>query len=343
MLRRQFIHQSAILSGALFMKTDALIHPKKSNGIIGHGEFRYRVRKDWGNQDPSKFPVKDCHEMVQDASGRLILLTNEVKNNVLIYDRSGKVLDTWTHNFPGAHGLTLVEEGEEEFLFITDHDRHQVFKTTLDGKILLTLDYPKETGVYEKPEQYKPTEIAVTPNGDIYVADGYGLDYITRYNHNGELIGYFGGKGDGDNQFKQAHGITFDDRNPEKPQLLITSRANQRFKKFTLDGEHIQTVELPGCSVCRPVIDGKNIYFAVIVTKTWDKYDGMVIVLDENDQVVSAPGGSQPEYQQGLLKPIEYDGGTFMNPHDVCVDKDKNIYVPQWNSGKSYPVMLERI
>ena len=32
--------------------------------------------------------------MVQDKLGRIILLTNETKNNVIIYDKSGKLIST---------------------------------------------------------------------------------------------------------------------------------------------------------------------------------------------------------------------------------------------------------
>jgi len=39
--------------------------------------------------------------MVEDAKGRLFLLTNETKNNVLIYDKSGKLLDAWGTTYPG--------------------------------------------------------------------------------------------------------------------------------------------------------------------------------------------------------------------------------------------------
>lgn len=310
--------------------------------IIGHGNYKYKVHKDWGVQDSIKIPVKDCHEMVQDSQGRLILLTNHIKNNVIIYDRSGKVLSTWGKEFPGAHGLTLAKEGTDEFLFLTDHDRHQVYKTTLDGKILMTIDYPKETGVYESADQFKPTETCIGPNGDIYIADGYGENWIIQYNSKGEYIRHFGGKGEGTAQFNCCHGVTLDTRNPEKLELLITSRASKCFKRFSLDGKHLETIELSNCEICRPVIHGEELYFAVIVTNNWGAYDGMVIVLDKNNQVVSAPGGSAPSYQDGVLSKLSYDG-TFLNPHDVCIDNDKNIYVAQWYSGKTYPVKLERV
>jgi hypothetical protein len=92
---------------------------------------------------------------------------------VLIYDKSGKLLTSWGTEYPGAHGLSLFNENGTDVLFIADNNRHQVIKTTVDGKVLLTLNYPKETGQYTKAEEYVPTETAISPSGDIYVADGY--------------------------------------------------------------------------------------------------------------------------------------------------------------------------
>lgn len=344
--RRSFLKKSA-LAGMITVPggtTSFNINKgmEQNSPIVGHNDFKYKVNKSWGVQDESKIPVKDCHEMVQDSKGRLIMLTNHTNNNVIIYDRSGKVTGSWGNSFPGAHGLTLSKEGDEEFLFITDQDLHKVFKTTLDGKILMELDYPKEAGVYESAEKYLPTETAVGPNGDIYVADGYGQNYITQYTSQGEYIRHFGGKGEGDDQFDCCHGVTLDTRGAE-PELLITSRTKQQFKRFSLDGKHLETIDLPGCWVCRPVIKGENLYFAVIVTESWYAYDGMVAVLDKDNKVLSFPGGEKPTYEDGMLVKGKSDATTFFNPHDVCIDDDLNIYVPQWYSGKTYPVMLERV
>ncbi len=341
--RRKLLKSGALALGAPFFSF-TIYNPRKVIGPeVGHGDFRYRVDKTWGDQDPARIPVNDCHEMVQDSRGRLLMLNNDTHNNILIYDRSGKVLETWGHDFPGAHGLTLTREGEEEFLFITCNERHQVFKTTLDGRVLMTLDYPAETGVYSKPEEYVPTEVAVAPNGDFYVADGYGKNYIMQYDHAGKLIRYWGGKGDADDQFDCCHGVRVDLRDPDSPSLLITSRSKQSFKRFSLDGKYLSTTHLPGCWVCRPVLKGENLYFAVIVTETWDNYDGCLAVLDRNDKVLSLPGAAEPQYREGSLQPPVSDKSTFLNPHDVCVDDDENLYIPQWNSKQTYPVRLVRI
>jgi hypothetical protein len=82
--------------------------------------------------------------MIQDSKCRIVLLTNETKNNIIIYNKSGRLIDTWGSEFPGAHGLTLQQNGKEDFLFITDTNKHQVYKTTIDGKILLTIDPPQD-------------------------------------------------------------------------------------------------------------------------------------------------------------------------------------------------------
>jgi peptidylamidoglycolate lyase len=116
--------------------------PLPQETILGHNNKRYRIDTVWSKADAARYPVKDCHEMVQDKQGRILLVTNETKNNVLIYDRSGKLLSTWGTEYPGAHGLTLFNENGPDVLFICDNARHQVIKTSGNGKVLLTLDYP---------------------------------------------------------------------------------------------------------------------------------------------------------------------------------------------------------
>src|SRR5579862_2662921 len=191
--RRKFIRQSSIATTGFLYLPSLAHHAKKDDVILGHNNKRYRMNTAWSQVDAAKYPVKDCHEMVQDSKGRIILLTNETKNNVIIYSKKGKLLDTWGHEYPGAHGLTLFSENGHEVLFICDNNLHKVFKTTLDGKVLMVIDYPRETGQYSKAEEYIPTETAIAANGDIYVADGYGKDFVIRYDAKGNYISYFGG------------------------------------------------------------------------------------------------------------------------------------------------------
>ena len=345
--RRSFLKSGAVVGAAAVgipHASYAIHHRTPMVGeIVGYGDHTYRVDKHWGIQDPGKIPVRHCHEMVQDSKGRLLMSTTHTKNNVILYDKSGRVLDTWGTDYPGIHGLTLSNEGGQDFIYLTDTERHIVCKTTITGKVIQTLHYPKDSGVYEDVRQFVPTEVAISPSGDIYVADGYGENWIIKYDQRGHYVRHFGGKGDGNDQFDCCHGITIDDRDGKNPTLLITSRSAQSFKRFTLEGKYLETIKLPGCWICRPVIKGKLLYFAAIGTKSWWDYDGVLITLNQDNKVIAAPGADQALFRENDLSSIIHDGRTFMNPHDVCIDQDENLYVPQWYSGNTYPIKLGRV
>lgn len=320
--------------------------------IVGQNNRRYRIDKNWVKADASGLPVKDCHEMVQDGSGRIILLTNETKNNVIFFDRQGKLLKTWGHEFPGAHGLSIIGEGSDQLLFITDTDRHQFYKATLDGKILNTWDFPAASGKYKEAKEFVPTETAITKNGEVYVADGYGSQYIIHYDAQGSIKNIFGGRpstGSGgagasteESYLDNAHGICIDYRtSPET--LIVTDRTRCCFKRFTMGGQYLETIALPGACVCRPVIKGDYLYAAVLRSPDLNhENSGFVVILNKQNRVISVVGGNEAVYEGNILKPMSQSvaasGETlFKHPHDVMVDDEENLYVCQWASGKVYP------
>jgi hypothetical protein len=218
-----------------------------------------------------------------------------------------------------------------------------VYKTTLEGKILLTIDYPKENPAYTKSDQFVPTETTVLENGEFFIADGYGLQYVMHYDEKGRLLGYFGGRGDEEKHLDNAHGITVDNRRPT-PDLLVTDRTRNSFKRFSFNGELIEVINLPGACVCRPVINGEHLYAAVLRSPNLDsERSGFVTILDKNNKVVSNIGGTEPVYEEGKLKTMAQAEKIFAHPHDVCVDDDGNLYVAQWNSDKVYPYKFTRV
>jgi hypothetical protein len=340
MNRRKFIKQTSFAAG-LFCAPAILHNLQPEDTILGQGNKRYKLNTKWSQLSPDQFPVKDCHEMVQDKLGRIILLTNETKNNVIIYDKSGKLIKTWGHEYPGAHGLTLFNENGEDVLFICDNNLHKVFKTTIDGRVLMTLDYPKETGQYAKEEEYVPTETIIAPNGDIYVADGYGKDFVIQYDAKGKYIRHFCGRGDGDQYVVNAHGICIDNRDKKNPCLIVTSRVQNAFKRYTFDGKYIDTIPLPGAWVCRPVIHGDYLHVAVLQTDSKkDQKSGFVLILDKNYKVVSNLAGNLPSYTNSKPEVMGQTVHVFDYPHDVLIDDEQNMYVAQWNSGQVYPYKL---
>lgn len=368
--RRKFLQQaagSAIGMSLLPTSSFAIIHKRKpiADLIVGHNSHRYKVYTDWAQISAIQHPLLNCHEMVMDRKGRLLMLGDHIQNNVLVFDKSGELLDAWGTQYPGGHGLTLSQEGEEDVLFIVDCGWFQtrtgkwkkqagrVVKTNIDGDLIFNVGHPSTMGIYKEDEPFMPTEVAVAPNGDFYIADGYGSDYIIQYNHKGEYIRHFGGHNNKDKNYNlnNAHGVAVDVRDPNAPKLIVTSRNDYSFKYFTLDGKFIKTVHLPGAFVCRPVIKDQNIYAGVCWSETadgkrWHPNTGFVTILNEKDEVISNPGGQAPSYQDGLLQPMLQATGTekiFNHGHDVCVDGDDNLYICQWNANKTPPVKLERV
>lgn len=341
MERRSFIKKSALSAVGLIIAKDMISKP---TGIIyGHNDMKYRLNAQWGALNPLKTPVNDCHEMIQDVNGRILLLTNETKNNIIIYNKGGKLKGTWGKDFPGAHGLTVQHSGSEDFLFITDTVKHQVYKTTIDGKVLLTIDAPGDIPAYQKKDAFVPTETAVLENGEFYIADGYGAQHILHYDADGRLKNAFGGRGDGDEHFDNAHGICIDYRNVT-PSLIITDRTRNAFKRFSLDGKLIEVIHLPGACVCRPVIKGDYLYAAVLRSPSLDNAkSGFVTILNKENKVVSNLGGSEPVYVNNKLTPLYQTDKIFIHPHDVCVDDEGSIYVAQWASDKVYPFKFTKV
>jgi hypothetical protein len=365
--RRTFIRSTAVASaGLLASKSFAFSIGKKhlqpDELIIGQNGFTYKVDHGWAKINPANHPVINCHEMVQDSKGRMIMLGDDIHNNILVFDKSGKLLDSWGTAYPGGHGLTISKENGEDFLLIVDcgfyNDKSggfqaqagQIIKTDLNGKIIFTLGQPQTIGAYKDDERFQPTETAVAPNGDIYVADGYGSDYILHYDHKGRFIKKFGGRNNANKEHNlyNAHGVVVDTRDKNNPQLICTSRDECCFKIYSMDGVYKGRIDTPGMYVCRPVIHGEHLYAGVCWSNDKEgkrnANTGFLTILDKNNKVISSPGGSAPVYQNGVLQPtLQHESKVFMHGHDVCIDEDQSIYVCQWNANKTTPVKLSRV
>ena len=366
--RRTFLKNSTLMTTAAAVLPSSgfsISHGNQqlNDPFIGQGDFKYKVDKNWAKISVNSNPLFNCHEMVQDSQGRLIMLGDNIHNNILIFDKSGKLLDSWGNSWPGGHGLTLSKEGGEDFLLIVDcgwfqdktgkwtKQAGQVVKTDLTGRIIFTLGHPRTIGIYKDTESFMPTETAVAPNGDIYLADGYGSDYIIQYNSKGEYIRHFGGHNNTnpDHNLHCAHGVTVDTRVKNNHKLICTSREENCFKVFTLDGKFLYRIDLPGMYVCRPVLKGDNLYAGVCWSKDEDGKmiggnSGFVTILDQNNKVLSNPGGNAPVYKSGILQPTLQDmNHIFQHCHDVCVDDDLNLYICQWNANQTPPVKLSRV
>jgi hypothetical protein len=360
--RRHFL--TGLSSAALGVWSQRLAAAsQKGDQIIGHGRYRYRVRKDWVPAGQGRnHPILNCHEMVQVRDGRLFMIGDHSHNQMLVFKTDGTILESWGTVWPGGHGLTKAEENGEEFLFVTDsglwksgagafRQTGRVTKIDLNGREILSISHPMAFGAYEPHMPFNPTEVAVASNGDIYVADGYGSNYVLRYDQHGKFIARFGGK-EGvplAERLNSPHGIALDSRKGvQHATLVVTSRGDNCFQRFNLKGQHLETIPTPGAFVCRPVFSGEEFYAGAcwskdVSGKFLSMAAGFVVVIGADDRVVAAPGAGAPEYDAGKLKPLVRSEDVFEHAHDVCVLANGDLIVCQWNAFQTYPIKLERV
>jgi DNA-binding beta-propeller fold protein YncE len=138
--------------------------------------------------------------------------------------------------FAWPHGIRIDRFG---YLWITDGQARngigqQVFKFTLDGKLLMTLGTKGVRG--EGPDMFAgPTDVAVAANGDIFVADGHGNARVVKFDKDGKFIKAWGKKGEGPGEFNLPHTLVIDSRG----RVLVGDRSNNRIQIFDAEGNYI--------------------------------------------------------------------------------------------------------
>jgi hypothetical protein len=300
--------------------------------VMGEGEHQYEAIHDWGEL-PATIKYGNTHGVCEDSQGHIYVHhtvndASESHDTMVVFDPKGKFVKSWGKEFKGgAHGLHIRKEGKQEFLYLCDTKRALVVKTTLNGEEVFTLGYPKESEQYKpkadgKLPKYSPTNLAIAPNGDIYVGDGYGSSYINQYNNKGEYIRTFGGPGSGPGQLSCPHGITVDLRG-RQPILLVADRSNKRLQTFSLDGQHLAFID--GVNAPCHFHERKGM---MVIPDLWSR----VTLMDRNDQVITHLGWDQSDDWKTRRKQSRdnFVPGKFICPHGACFDHAGNIFVVEW-------------
>lgn len=312
--------------------------------IIGSGSHRYQWIENW-----ARIPATESGK----ANGRThgvcvlkcgdVIVFNQSQPGIVRFDASGKLLNAWGDRFGGAHGLTLVEEGGVEYLWLVDQDSAEVVKTTLDGRVVMSINRAPHP-IYGSG-RYVPTWAAVNEerfggNGDIWVTDGYGTNHIHCYSKTGAYLGSINGTEGKAGAFACPHGIMFAKRNGG-PELYIADRANSRIQVYDAEGNYKRAITNTCHSPCGFYFQNGLNYIPELFTgiKILDENDKLVVALGDSDRVGPSQEPGQwwpprhPQNWPNLAGTEHVRPGFFNSPHGIAAAPNGDIYVVEWIIG----------
>lgn len=143
------------------------------------------------------------------------------------------------------HSTKLARFDDNWRLILPANDDELVAVITLDGRIDFILSRPEFEEYQSRDVPFKPTD-TVLFDQQLYIADGYGANYITSADvitH--QWTGIFGGKTESptaDGLFATAHGISL---SHDHHHLVIADRPSSRLQVHGLDGDFAASHKLP--------------------------------------------------------------------------------------------------
>ncbi len=198
--------------------------------VVILAEDRYRVEFDWMSSDGAP-PLNGVSQVATDSSGNVYVF-QRTDPPVVVLDAAGHYLRSWgTGLITEAHGIFITKNDQ---IFLVDRDGHRVLCATPSGEVLFTIG-ASHLPRFGSPFNH-PADVAVGPDGTIYVADGYGNSRVHRFQSDGTWVTSWGSPGSGAGEFSTPHGIWVlaDGR------VLVADRENNRIQVFDSDGGYLE-------------------------------------------------------------------------------------------------------
>lgn len=270
--------------------------------VVGQGRFTYAVDKQWGRRAGGVPAFGLISGVACDSRDRVYVFHRAPQACIMVFEPDGRLVTSWGEGqFGSPHGIWISDRDE---LFLTDTGTHLLTQWSADGRLLRTWgtkDQPGEPGLPFN----KPTMAFGTPDGELYVSDGYGQARFHRFGADGNRLGSWGEPGTGPGQFALPHDVCVDVRN----RVLICDRENGRVQHFDRAGAF--TGEWTGLKQPMQICPRGPILYVCEGGK-------QISIRDLDGRVLSLWGANGPGDDQ------------FTDaPHSIWVDTRGDIYVSE--------------
>ncbi len=205
----------------------------------GAHKFEYEVIQGW-QQLPEGWSFIEVCGVAVDSRDRVYVF-NRGEHPVIVFDKEGKFLNAWGKGiFASPHGIYI---DKDDTVYLTDDADHTVRIFDTDGNLKMMLGEPgvaAQTG-YEigvSPVLYggqpfnRVTNVAKSPNGDLYISDGYGNARVHRFSADGKHKTSWGQPGTGPGSSIWC----MRSRSTARAGSMSPTGENSRVQIFTADG-----------------------------------------------------------------------------------------------------------
>ena len=287
--------------------------------VLGSGDYKYERVEGWCKL-PEYFEFGDVVDVACDSKDRVYVF-NRGEHPVIIFDRDGNFISCWGEgHFLQPHGIFI---GPDDSVYLIDCQLHAVEKFTLGGELLMTLPKTIVFGrrgwgpplILRAPFN-QPTGLALGPEGEMYVSDGYANFLVHKFSPEGELLKTWGEPGTGPSQFALPHGIGVDRHGV----VYVCDRENSRIQLFDGGGEYIS--EWTGLNYPSDVyMDWKN--DIIYVAEIGGPYQPKISIRDLKGNELSSWEGRESEGK-----------GVLEVAHGIWVDSHGDIYEGEINQNR---------
>jgi DNA-binding beta-propeller fold protein YncE len=293
---------------------------------LGSGEYAYEVAEGWGEL-PDGWVMNDVGGVAVDRDDRVYVF-NRSDHPMIVFDSDGTFLTSWGEDiFTHPHAAHI---GPDDAIYCTDDGDHTVRKCTLDGKVLLELGVAGRPAPYMSGEPFcRCTHTALSPEGDIYVSDGYWNARVHKYSPEGVHLLSWGHPGIDPGEFNLPHNIACD----ADGWVYVADRENHRIQVF--DGSGRFETEWHGVHRPSGLFQAADSLFYVGEAGTTFDFNRDAPNLGPRVSVWSSSGTLLARLSATPAAGVA--PGQFLSPHGIAVDSRGDIYVGEVAS-TSWPI-----